>query len=165
MHFKALKGSPKGKAQRWQYLLAVGLGRYSLVGRIVWCTMCIPHSLCTCHDYDLYMSHALEYFSFMIRSAYLTTFILVMILSRSFPSEVSSAWVYASPMSNAHKVCIRAHLVDPCAYVWFVCSEVLHIQFCSDFHIMIFLWNDRFHHIPCDCIFRPQQRGYLSSIS
>ena len=26
--FKALRGNPKGKAQRGQYLLAVGLGRY-----------------------------------------------------------------------------------------------------------------------------------------
>ena len=28
MRFKALRGSPKGKAQRGQYLLAVDLGRY-----------------------------------------------------------------------------------------------------------------------------------------
>ena len=28
MRFKALRGSPKGKAQRGQYLLAVGLGHY-----------------------------------------------------------------------------------------------------------------------------------------
>ena len=31
MRFKALRGSPKGKTQRGQYLLAVDLGRYIYV--------------------------------------------------------------------------------------------------------------------------------------
>ena len=39
MRFKALRGSPEGKAQRGQYLLAVDLGHYSFIGLIRCITM------------------------------------------------------------------------------------------------------------------------------